>query len=211
MNAQLAQNVRIFREVKHWTQQHLADAADVLLRTVQRVEKGDGASVETLSALAAAFDTTIDLLQTDFTVVAAKVQEEAAALERRKLEKTHDIISLTPVTCSADLEVVGGVHGYVMDCAATDDRAQDTFASLRGELFELGEVWEEAGSEDRRRWVRAAYESVVRLNELGLVVCVGRGRRVVPTRTGPLRLTTFCLVAWPKGQEKHYVAIDKSA
>ena len=69
MNAILAKNVRKLRDSKHWTQQHLADTAGILLRTVQRVEKGDGASVETLGALSNAFDVSIDGLQTDVDAV----------------------------------------------------------------------------------------------------------------------------------------------
>lgn len=41
---------------KAWTQEHLADAAGVGLRTVQRLESGHPARVETLLALAAALD-----------------------------------------------------------------------------------------------------------------------------------------------------------
>ncbi len=58
------------REEQHWTQQHLADAAVITLRTIQRVERGEGASAETLQALAAVFDTTIDQLQMDWDAVA---------------------------------------------------------------------------------------------------------------------------------------------
>jgi transcriptional regulator with XRE-family HTH domain len=49
MNSNLANNVRTLREVKNWTQQHLADAAGILLRTVQRVEGGQGGSTESPS------------------------------------------------------------------------------------------------------------------------------------------------------------------
>ncbi len=59
------------REEQHWTQQHLANAADITLRTIQRVERGEGASAETLQALAAVFYTTIDQLQMDWDAVAA--------------------------------------------------------------------------------------------------------------------------------------------
>ena len=64
MNAVLAKNVKTIRAIKRWTQQHLADTAGILLRTVQRVEKGDGASLDTLGALANACDVSIDVLQT---------------------------------------------------------------------------------------------------------------------------------------------------
>jgi transcriptional regulator with XRE-family HTH domain len=44
------------RTEKNWTQQHLADACDLSLRTIQRVERYGNASNETVSALAAVFE-----------------------------------------------------------------------------------------------------------------------------------------------------------
>jgi transcriptional regulator with XRE-family HTH domain len=55
------EQVRILREARGWTQQHLADAADLSLRTVQRVEAGEvSASKETLLALSGAFNVKLD-------------------------------------------------------------------------------------------------------------------------------------------------------
>lgn len=51
-----AQKIRQWREDRCWSQEHLADAAGVSLRTVQRLEKGDSVSRDTIRALAAAFD-----------------------------------------------------------------------------------------------------------------------------------------------------------
>jgi transcriptional regulator with XRE-family HTH domain len=108
MNAVLAKNVRTLRDMKHWTQQHLAETAGILLRTVQRVEKGDGASLETLGALCNAFDVSIDVLQTDVEALMDQVRQDQEALL-----KTHDLISVTPVTCSAHLESVGDADACV--------------------------------------------------------------------------------------------------
>lgn len=56
--------VRILREARGWTQQHLADAAGLSLRTIQRTEAGEVApSKETLLALSGTFD--VKLAQDD--------------------------------------------------------------------------------------------------------------------------------------------------
>jgi transcriptional regulator with XRE-family HTH domain len=49
-----AETVRGLREAKSWTQQHLADASGLSLRTVQRLEAEGSASAETRLAIAAA-------------------------------------------------------------------------------------------------------------------------------------------------------------
>ena len=48
--------VRAMRTSRGWTQQHLADACDISLRTVQRVEKYGTASNETVMGLCAVFE-----------------------------------------------------------------------------------------------------------------------------------------------------------
>lgn len=48
--------VKRLRASRGWSQQHLADACDVNLRTIQRVERFGVAAPETAIALAAAFD-----------------------------------------------------------------------------------------------------------------------------------------------------------
>lgn len=54
--------VRALREQKSWSQEHLAGAAGVSVRTVQRVETENIASAETRLALAAALDVPVVVL-----------------------------------------------------------------------------------------------------------------------------------------------------
>ena len=51
-----ANKVKFQRLSKGWTQQHLADACSLNLRTIQRVEKNGVASKETTSALCSVFE-----------------------------------------------------------------------------------------------------------------------------------------------------------
>lgn len=58
----LGERVRSLREARAWTQEHLADAAGVSLRTVQRLEAGQGFASETALAVAAALNVDVKLL-----------------------------------------------------------------------------------------------------------------------------------------------------
>ena len=65
MEAQMKINgdmVRALREEKSWSQEHLADAAGLSARTVQRVEAEGVGSAETRLALAAALDVPVSTL-----------------------------------------------------------------------------------------------------------------------------------------------------
>ena len=54
--------VRALREQKSWSQEHLANASGLSVRTVQRVEMENVASAETRLALAAALDVPVAVL-----------------------------------------------------------------------------------------------------------------------------------------------------
>jgi len=58
----LSAKVQILRKERAWSQDQLAGASEVSLRTVQRVENGKAASPETLQAFAAAFGVNIKAL-----------------------------------------------------------------------------------------------------------------------------------------------------
>lgn len=199
-NELLAKNVKGLRESKSWTQQHLADTAGILLRTVQRVEKGDGASLETLGALANAFDVTIELLKADVEGIFEKIRQDEEAFR-----KDHYLVDVAPVTCSAHLEVVGASDAYLMHCASEEDAIRDVFSDLSAELQEMSEVWNDVGRDQHREWVKAAYGRVEELNRLGMVVSLGHGKRTI----GRTELRTLYVVAWPKGQEKSRIATPK--
>ena len=57
------QTIKSFREQHGWTQQQLADAAGLSLRTVQRIEKQGNASTESVLSLCAVLEITIDELK----------------------------------------------------------------------------------------------------------------------------------------------------
>jgi len=57
--AAMAANVRRLRLDRAWSQEELATASDLNVRTIQRVENGGKASLETMKSLAAAFNTTV--------------------------------------------------------------------------------------------------------------------------------------------------------
>lgn len=54
-------SVQKFRLQRGWSQEQLAELSGVSARTIQRIERGQSASLETLKALAAVFD--VDLAQ----------------------------------------------------------------------------------------------------------------------------------------------------
>lgn len=61
--------VRKLRKKSNWTQEQLATMSGLSIRTIQRVESGRSASLETLKCLASVFETDISKLTEEITVI----------------------------------------------------------------------------------------------------------------------------------------------
>lgn len=82
-----ADKIKRWREERHWSQEHLAELAGIGLRTVQRIENGEQASRESLTALAAAFNVEAIALVIDPEV-------EASGIVQRHNEKVRSTARL---------------------------------------------------------------------------------------------------------------------
>jgi transcriptional regulator with XRE-family HTH domain len=84
--------IKELRELRAWTQQQLADIAGVEVRTIQRVEKDLTRSPETLHAVAAAFDVTVDSLRSTWLIPESRllrVRSVSTYKEFIAAEQTH--------------------------------------------------------------------------------------------------------------------------
>lgn len=80
--------VRKLRLERGWSQEVLAEVSGLSVRTVQRIERGGNASLESLSALAAVLEVDIATLSTEASVYK---QREIPEPEREALEYVRDI------------------------------------------------------------------------------------------------------------------------
>ena len=55
--------MKSLRLTRHWSQEQLAQLSNLNVRTIQRVEKGEGAGLETLKSLASVFEISVDELK----------------------------------------------------------------------------------------------------------------------------------------------------
>ncbi|WP_230655895.1 helix-turn-helix domain-containing protein [Psychrobacter sp. I-STPA10] len=87
--------VKAMRDANGWSQEQLAEMAGLSTRTIQRIERGQRAGLESWKSLAAVFDTTINEIQeeSDMNTVVENSQfadEEAKALKAvRKLRRWY--------------------------------------------------------------------------------------------------------------------------
>lgn len=67
--------IKKLREKKQWSQEQLATLSGISIRTIQRIESGNRASLESLKSLAAVFETNIETLQKEIIVIDKKTEE----------------------------------------------------------------------------------------------------------------------------------------
>lgn len=67
--------LRKLRDKKQWSQEQLAHVSGLNVRTIQRVESGKKASLETLKCLAAVFEVDISKLTEEITVIDKKTEQ----------------------------------------------------------------------------------------------------------------------------------------
>lgn len=67
--------VRKLREKNDWSQEQLAEYSGLNVRTIQRVESGQKASIETLKCLASVFEVDISKLTEEITVIDKETEQ----------------------------------------------------------------------------------------------------------------------------------------
>ena len=113
--------IKNLRTKHHYSQEQLAQMSGLSLRTIQRVESGQRASLETLKSLAAVFEIDVDVLKGDITVIDKKSEEWALApawvrfgfwgIRDRKIAVKWEIASLV-------LGFAGSLVGFFYPAAA---------------------------------------------------------------------------------------------
>jgi len=168
MSVHVAAKLKLFRELLGWSQEHLAEAAGLSGRTIQRAENGEEMSGETLQALAAVFDVSVAILRQPLP------SEEEVRKAAEEAEKRYKFISLNKIERASDLQRYVGADALQVDHAAgLTESQEDEVAVLEELLRDYGDLWSDLEATQRREALKTIFESVARLTASGLVVAAG--------------------------------------
>ena len=105
--AELGLCVRLFREMRQWSQEQLAEISGLNVRTIQRVEQGLAASLDTRRALAGAFEfEDLDVLNKPFAIPT----EEELKAQKAKFDREHVTLTALPLTTGKQLAKLTEAH-----------------------------------------------------------------------------------------------------
>lgn len=140
-----AKRIRSLREQHAWSQAQLAEIAGVSERTIQRVEQGETVGMETLKALASAFNGAVDDL-----------------IEKKSHEPRLDL--LRRVTTGVHLfDITAGSHAARFNNDHLQPDMVDCVASFLQDLQDYQDIWEDIGIGGQ---IKAKQEYTERIAEL---------------------------------------------
>ena len=168
MSEHVASKLKLFRQVLGWTQEHLAEAAGLSSRTVQRAENGEEMSGETLQALAAVFDLSVAVLRQPVP------SEDEIRKGAEQAQKRYKFIALMKIERASDLQGYMGADAWQVDhVAGLSEEQEDEIAVLEELLRDYGDLWSDLEPTHRREALKTIFETIARLTGTGLIVAAG--------------------------------------
>lgn len=211
--AELAVFIRMLREMRQWSQEQLAEISGLNVRTVQRVEQGLSASIDTRRALAGAFEfEDIDALNKPFAIPSE--EELKAAMEKFDLE--HVTLTASPLTTGKQLTKLAEICSMDLSEPGFEltREADEAFAALV-DYFRDYRDCADVYSETQKFEIYDEMQSHIdALKMLGVSLRYAERKMQVKWGTEPdskpMLVNVLYVVAFPLGKEPEQFATPKS-
>ncbi|WDH34131.1 helix-turn-helix domain-containing protein [Pseudomonas chlororaphis] len=212
---ELAACIKLFRETRQWSQEQLAAISGLNVRTIQRVEQGLSASLDTRRALARAFEfEDIDVFNKPFSIPS----EDETKAAKEKFDREHVTLTAAPLTTGKQLAKL--VETCSMDLSEPafelTREADETFAMLVDyfrEYRDCADAYSETQKFDMYDEMQSHIEA---LKTLGVSLCYAT--RKMQVRWGsdavdakPMPVTVLYVVGFPIGEEPEQFATPRSS
>lgn len=211
--AELGVCIRMFREMRQWSQEQLAEISGLSVGTIQRIEQGLSASIHTRRAIAEAFEfDDIDALNKPLTIPSEEGLQEA----RDKFDREHVALMAIPLTtgkqlaklaeiCSMDLSEPG------FELAREADEAFSALIDYFRDYRDCTDLY----SETQKFEVYDDMQSYIdTLKTLGVSLRYAERKMQMKwgeaTDSKPLQVNVLYVVAFPLGKEPEQFATPKS-
>lgn len=199
----IALNIRKFRQSRHWSQEELAVVSGVDVRTIQRAESGRPIALDSLKAIGAAFDTTIESLS-------ASPEELNRHLE--EFQEKFSVIELQPLEAGPDLHDFLHTDAFLLQRVGTfSDEQADEFAEFEQELKDYGDLWGDLEPLQRREGEKHLEGIIQRLRSVGVSASIGtHTMNLRPQAGGPsLRMSMLYVAVVPGNTALRFLAREK--
>lgn len=211
---ELANFIKLYRQVRGWSQEQLADISGLSVRTIQRVEQGAASGLDTRRAMAKAFDfEDIDVLNKPITI---PTEEDAKAM-KEKFERENVTLEAIPLINGRQL--AGLVETNSMDLSTPgftmNREAEVEFAALVDYLRDYRDCADMYGESQKFEVYDAMQAHIDALNKLGVSLRYAVRKLVLKfgkdAETKPMPTSALYIVTYPLGKEPKEFATPRSA
>ncbi len=209
--AEIGACIRQFRQLRHWSQEQLAQISGLNVRTIQRVEQGETASFDTRRALARAFDLNdIDALNKPFSLPS----DEELKSAQDQFERDHMTLAVAPVTTGRQL--AGLVTLCEMDLSEPAFElprdAATEFALLIDYYREYRDCHDLYSEADKLDIYDELQQHIDALRLLGVSLSYGQRKLTLQLGSGaPMNATCLYIVAFRLGHDVSQIVTPKAA
>ncbi|MFT3760381.1 helix-turn-helix domain-containing protein [Thauera sp.] len=210
---ELAAFIKLFRDMRQWSQEQLAAISGLNVRTIQRVEKGFPASLDTRRALARAFDfEDIDVLNKPFAIPS----EEEAKAAKEKFDQEH--VTLTAIALTTGKQLAKLAETCSMDLSEPafelTREADERFAMLVDYLRDYRDCADHYSETQKFDVYDEMQSHIDALKALGVSLRYATRKMQVKWGTDadakPMPATMLYVVGFPLGEEPEQFATPKS-
>lgn len=202
----------ISRDMRKWSQETLAELSRLSVRTIQRIEKGEAASIESKRALASAFGLEdIDLFSKPVKVPTP----EEIVTAKREFEDEYLTLKSTVITNGRELaSLAEQMQANLFSCATeVKGSAELELATLMDYLREYGESAEHYSETDKIA-VYLDFQGLIdslKASNISLCCALRKGifRDKSVEKSRPLSINTLYMVAFSKGDEPETLCVEK--
>ena len=193
--------IKLFRELRKWSQEQLAEISGLTVRTIQRVEKGEPSSTDTRRALARAFELEdIDAFNKPISIPNA---EELKA-QQEQFEKDHITLKALPLTTGKELAKLAETTQMDLFSPAfeLERKAAEEFAALTDYFREYRDCYELYSEVDKFEVFDALDVHVQALKTIGVSLCYALRKVAFKSAPGvePYKTDALYVVACRTGQ-----------
>jgi transcriptional regulator with XRE-family HTH domain len=199
---ELATLVKVFREIRKWSQEQLADISGLSARTVQRVEGGKPSSTDARRALARAFEfEDIDALNKPYSIPgAAELKAEKEAFERDNVT-----LQAKPIASGRELATLAETTSMDLSEPAFEmpREAEEIFAELVDYFRDYRDCADMYSQHDKLSVYDELDAHIDALKALEISLCYATRKVAFKSAQGssPFTTTALYVVACKRGKE----------
>ncbi|HQS59807.1 MAG: hypothetical protein B7Y56_15485 [Gallionellales bacterium 35-53-114] len=210
-NEELGSVIKLMRKMRQWSQETLAKLGGLTTRTIQRIENGEGGSVDSRRTLAKAFgNEDIDIYNKPLAISTP----EEVAQQKAKFERERFTLATVPLTTGKQVvQLAETTQAHLVSTKNDHPPGEDMkLAELEDMFTEYCDVHDCYSATDKVEMYAVFQEKIDALMAINMELCHATRRvsiKGIDSNQNPLPFTLVYLLACHKGEMPEKMAVER--